>query len=169
MPFTPFHLGSALLFGLVFSSAFDLPMLLVASVVLDVEPFCILLFNLPRSLHGFFHSYVGSSILAVLVAVVVYSLRNILTKIMLKFKISQKSSFQKILFTSLIGAYSHVFLDSLLYREMNPLYPLQGNPFVGVASAHVAYTVIYGFCGLSFILSIILYLYKIGRGTAVLD
>ena len=169
MPFTPFHLGPALLFGLVFSSIFDLLTLLIASVIPDVEPFCILLFNLPGPLHGFFHSYVGSSILAVLVAVVAYSLRNILTKIMLKFKISQKSSFQKILFTSLIGAYSHVFLDSFLYREMNPLYPLQGNPFVGVASAHVAYTAVYGFCGLSFILGIILYLYKISRGPAVLD
>jgi membrane-bound metal-dependent hydrolase YbcI (DUF457 family) len=92
------------------------------------------------------------------VAVVVYSLRNMLTKIMLKFRISQKSSFEKILFTSLIGAYSRVFLDSLLYREMNLLYPLQGNPFVGVASAHVAYPVVHGFCGLSFIFGIISYL-----------
>jgi len=140
-----------------------------ASVIPDEEPFCILLFNLPGSLHDFSHSYVGSSILTVPVAVVVYSLRTILTKIMLELRSSQKSSFQKILFTSLIGAYSHVFLHSLLYREMNPFYPLQCNPFVGVASAHAAYTVVHGFFGLSFILGIIVYLCKISRGTAVLD
>jgi membrane-bound metal-dependent hydrolase YbcI (DUF457 family) len=167
MPFTPFHLGPALLFGLAFSSIFDLLTLLIASVIPDIEPICILLFNLPGPLHGFFHSYVGASTLAVLVAVVVYLLRHILTKIMLKFKVSQKSSFQKIVFTSFTGAYFHVFLDSLLYREMTPLYPLQGNPFVGVASTHVAYMAVYGFCSISFIFGIIIYFYKISRGTAV--
>ena len=169
MPFTLFHLGPTLLFGLAFSSIFDLLTLLIASVIPDVEPFCILLFNLSGPLHGFFNSYVGSSILAVSVAVGVYLLRAILTKIMQKFRVSQKPSFKKILFTSFIGAYSHVFLDSILYGEMNPLYPLQGNPFVGIASVHVTYLAVYGFCSISFIFGVILYLYKISRETTVLD
>jgi hypothetical protein len=95
MPFTPFHLGPALLFGLAFSSIFDFLTLLIASVIPDVEPFCILLFNLSGLLHGFFHSYVGASILTVSVAVGVYLLRGTLTKIMQKFRVSQKSSFKK--------------------------------------------------------------------------
>ena len=168
MPFTPFHLGPALLFGLAFSSIFDLLTLLIASVIPDVEPFCILLFHLSEHPHGFFHSYVGSSILAVLVAIIVYLLRDMLTKIMLKFQVSQKSSFKKILFTSFIGVYSHVFWDSLLYDKMNPLYPSQGNPFVTLTSTDVAYVAVYGFCSISFIFGISLYLYKIRRGTAVL-
>lgn len=168
MPFTPFHLGPALLFGLAFCSIFDLLTLLIASVIPDVEPFCILLFDLSAPSHGFFHSYVVSSILAVLVAVGVYSFRGIFTKIMQKFRVSQKSSFQKILFTSFIGAYSHVFLDSLLYEKMDPLYPLQGNPFVGIMPTYIADEVVYGFCSISFIFGIVLYLYKISRGTAVL-
>jgi membrane-bound metal-dependent hydrolase YbcI (DUF457 family) len=168
MPFTPFHFGPALLFGLAFSLIFDLPTLLIASVIPDVEPFCILLFDLSRPSHGFFHSYVGSSILAVLVAVVVYLLRDVLTNVMLKFQVSQKSSFKRILFTSFVGAFSHVFLDSLLYRWMNPLYPLQGNPFVGVIPTYIAYGAVYGFCSISLILGIILYLCKIRKGTTVL-
>jgi len=167
VPFTPFHLGPALLFGLAFSSTFDLLTLLIASVIPDVEPFCILLFNLSWPSHGFFHSYVGSSILVVLVAVVVHLLRDKLTSVMLKFQVSQKSSFKKILFTSFVGVYFHVFLDSLLYRKMNPLYPLQGNPFVGLIP-NIADMAVYGFCSVSFILGIILYVYKIRKGTAVL-
>jgi len=167
VPFTPFHFGPALLFGLAFFSTFDLLTLLIASVIPDIEPFCILLFDLSGPSHGFFHSYVGSSILAVLVAVIVYLLRNVLTKIMLKFQVSQKSSFKKILFTSFAGAYSHVFLDSLLYHHMNPLYPLKGNAFVGLIP-DIADMAVYGFCSVSFILGIILYLYKIRKGTTVL-
>lgn len=167
VPFTPFHLGSALLFGLAFSSTFNLLTLLTASVIPDVEPFCILVFDLSEPSHGFFHSYVGSSILAVLVAVVVYLLRDLLANVMLKFQVSQKSSFKQILFTSFVGVYSHVFLDSLLYHRMNPLYPLQGNPFVSLIP-NIAYVAVYGFCGVSFILGIILYLCKIRKGTTVL-
>jgi len=168
VPFTPFHLGPALLFGLVFSSTFDPLTILIASVIPDVEPFCVLLFDLSGRSHGFFHSYVGASILAVLVAVVVYLLKDVLTSVMLKFQVSQKSSFKKILFTSFVGVYSHVFLDSLLYRRMNPLYPLQGNSFVGIMPTYVADMAVYGFCSISFILGIILYLYKIRKGTTVL-
>jgi len=141
---------------------------LIASVIPDVEPFCVLLFDLSGRSHGFFHSYVGASILAVLVAVVVYLLKDVLTSVMLKFQVSQKSSFKKILFTSFVGVYSHVFLDSLLYRRMNPLYPLQGNSFVGIMPTYVADMAVYGFCSISFILGIILYLYKIRKGTTVL-
>lgn len=167
VPFTPFHLGPALLFDLTFFSTLNLLTLLIASVIPDIEPFCILLFDLSAPSHGFFHSYVGSSILAVSVAVIVYLLRNVLTKIMLKFQVSQKPSFKKILFTSFAGAYSHVFLDSLLYRQMNPLYPLQGNAFFGLIP-DIADMAVYGFCSVSFILGIILYLYKIRKGTTVL-
>lgn len=167
MPFTPFHLGPALLFGLAFPPIFDILTLLIASVIPDVEPFCVLLFNLSAPSHGFFHSYVGASILAVLVAVIVYLLRDILTKILLKFQVSQKSSLKKILATSFIGAYSHVFLDSLLnYPRMKPLYPLQGNPF-GHMIPYNADMVVYGFCSISFILGVMLYFYKIRKGTIV--
>ena len=168
MPFTPFHLGPALLFGLTFPPIFDLLTLMIASVIPDVEPFCVLLFNLSAPSHGFFHSYLGASILAVLVAAIVYSFRDILANIMLKFHVLQKSSFKKILLTSFAGAYFHVFLDSLLYSEMKPLYPLQGNLFVGVIPFYIAYGVVYGFCSISFIFGVILYVYKIRRGIAVL-
>jgi len=165
MPFTPFHLGPALLFGLALFFVFDLPTLLIASVIPDVEPFYVMYFHVSGyPLHGFFHSYLGSSILAVLAVAIIYPLRGLLNKIMMAFRISQKSSFKKILFTSFVGTYSHVFLDSFLYSEMVPFYPLQGNPFINALSD----SVVYGLCGVTFILDIFLYLFKIRKGLVVL-
>jgi len=170
MPFTPFHLGPALLFGLALSVAFDLPTLLVSSVIPDVEPFYVMYFQIPGyRVHGFFHSYLGSSILAALVAVIVYLLRTLVNVIIGVFRISQKSSFKKILLTSFVGVYSHVFLDSFLYGEMNPFYPSQGNPFIDVLSVYGSYRVVYGFCTITALLGIALYLYKIRKGVAVPD
>jgi membrane-bound metal-dependent hydrolase YbcI (DUF457 family) len=62
-----------------------------------------------------------------------------------------------------------VFLDSFLYEEMAPFYPLQGNPFFNSLSAFGSYTVVYGFCSLTALLGITLYFYKLSRGDAVPD
>jgi len=164
MPFTPFHLGPALLLGLVLSAIFDLPTLLIASVIPDVEPFYVMYFQVSGyPLHGFFHSYLGSSILALLVVLIVYPLRNLLNGIIAFFRIPKEFSLKKILFTSFVGVYSHVFLDSFLYEEMAPFYPLDGNPFINILSAYGSYSVVYGLCSVAFFLGVLAYLYTIKR------
>ena len=42
MPFTPFHLGPALGFGLPLRNYLHVPTFLVASILVDVEPFVVL-------------------------------------------------------------------------------------------------------------------------------
>jgi membrane-bound metal-dependent hydrolase YbcI (DUF457 family) len=161
MPFTPFHIGPALLLGLAFSQFFDLPALLIASVIPDLEPLYVMHFNISGyPLHGFFHSYLGASILALFVAAIFYPLRGLFGKVMTFFRIPRKTSLKKILLTSFVGVYSHVFLDSFLYGEMMPFYPLQGNPFINIL-VHYQYSIIYGFCSLSFLLGIIAYLIRL--------
>ena len=170
MPFTPFHLGPALFLGLLLSTAFDLPTFLIANVLPDVEPFTVLFFNVQGyPLHGFLHSYIGATILAIILALCMYLLRGFVGKIVKVFRLQQSSSFKKIVFTSFMGAYFHVFLDSFLYSEMTPFYPLQNNIFVNAFSAYGSYTIIYGFCGITALLGIVLYLYKIRKGSAILD
>jgi hypothetical protein len=169
VPFTTFHLGPALLFGLAFSSIFDLITLLIASVIPDMESICIILFDFPETASRLFPFLWWRVHTCCSCAVVVYLLRDTLTKILQEFRVSQKSSLQKVVFTSFAGVYSHVFLDSRLYRKMNTLCPLQGNPFVGIASVHIAYVAVYGFCSMSFIFRTIIYFYKISKETAVLS
>jgi len=62
MPFTPYHLGPSSWIGLILFKILDFPTLLVASVVIDIEPFCVFVFNAPWPLHGFLHSFLGGSI-----------------------------------------------------------------------------------------------------------
>lgn len=156
MPFTPFHIGPTLLIGLFLFSSLDLFSFLLASVIVDLEPFYLMTQHVSY-LHGFLHSYLGASILVIPLAIGVFSMRVWLEKILKLFRIEQKSSFQKILFSSLLGAYSHVFLDSFLYAEMTPFYPLEPNPFLNVVSS----STVYGLCGISFLLGIIVYLNRL--------
>jgi len=137
-----------------------MPSLLVSSVIPDVEPFYALTFQPSMPFHGFFHSYLGASILGVLVAAVLYPLRGVSSRIVTAFRLPHKSSsFRRLLLTSLFGVYSHVFLDSFLYEEMMPFYPLEANPFIGVASLDARYDAMYGFCSVSFLLGFVLYIF----------
>ena len=157
MPFTPFHWGPSSWIGLLLFKIFDFPTLLIASVIVDVEPFCVFFFNLSYPLHGFFHSFLGGSILSVLTAAILYLLKAKIQKIMAIFKLTQDSSFKKIIWTSFFGVYSHILLDSFLYKEMKPLYPLGDNPFFDLFSSQQ----IYLFCSLSFLVGILFYLFKL--------
>ncbi|MEE9377307.1 MAG: hypothetical protein V3V33_04645 [Candidatus Lokiarchaeia archaeon] len=129
MPFTPYHFGPGLFIGLLFLSFIDLPTFLIASVIVDIEPFLVLFFNLNYPLHGFFHSFIGGTIIALILAVIMTKIREIFTPIMSFFKIEQEISFKKILLASLLGIYIHILLDSPIYTDIRPFFPLDFNPF----------------------------------------
>lgn len=129
MPLTPYHLGPGLLIGLLFLNFIDFPTFLIASVIVDIEPILVLTFNLNYPLHGFFHSFLGGSIIALILAGIMTKIRKYFTPIMSFFKIEQEFSFKKILLASLLGVYIHILLDSPIYTDIRPFFPLDFNPF----------------------------------------
>jgi membrane-bound metal-dependent hydrolase YbcI (DUF457 family) len=158
MPFTPFHLGPGLLIGLIFFPFIYLPSILLGSIIVDIEPLTFLILGLPV-LHLFFHTFLGATILALMGALVIFLLRGIFERIMTFFLLPQSASPLNITTAALMGAYSHIILDAFLYSEMQPFWPLLGNPFLGLASS----STIYLFCILCFIVAIPLYIVQIWR------
>jgi len=130
MPLTPFHLGPGLLIGLLLLSWIDFPTFLVASVIVDVEPIVVLAFGLDYPLHGFFHSFLGGTLVAFLLAAVMSKVRASLSPLLSFFKLEHKSSFKSILIASLSGIYIHILLDSRMHRDIRPFYPLDVNPLL---------------------------------------
>ncbi|MCX6658785.1 MAG: hydrolase [Candidatus Bathyarchaeota archaeon] len=165
MPFTPFHWGPGLLFGLLLLSYVDLPTLLVSSVVIDVEPFVVLALNLRYPLHGYLHTFVGGTIVAFLLALVMSRVRGTLLPLMSFLRLEQKTSFKSIVIASLFGIYLHILLDSPLYPDIRPFYPLQLNPLLG-HSMFISFD-IYTFCVLSFIGAAIVYAARLFLGKQV--
>jgi membrane-bound metal-dependent hydrolase YbcI (DUF457 family) len=159
MPFTPFHWGPASFLGFSFFRMFDLPALLVASTVIDFEPLCVLVFRLNYPLHGIFHTFVGSSVLAVLTALVLYFLREKIKRIMAIFRLQQNSSFKKVLWSSIFGIYFHIVLDSFLCIDIKPFFPFEGNPLYGLVSPWD----VHFFCGISYVAALLLYVLRLSR------
>ena len=159
MPFTPFHLGPGLLFGLLLFSCLDLPTFLVASVIIDIEPLIVLSLNLSYPLHGYLHTFLGGTIVAFLLALVMSRIRATLTPLMSFLKLERRASFNGIVLASLFGIYLHILLDSPLYSDIRPFYPLESNPLQG-RSIFIG-SEIYVFCVMSFIAGGILYVTRL--------
>ena len=156
MPFTPYHLGPALLFGVLLFPIVDIAALLLSSILVDVEPLYVIIFAPGLPYHGILHTYIGATGIAILNAVILWFLRDWTRQILAIFKIDQNSSFIRIFGTSLLGTYSHIFLDSFVYPEMNPFFPLMGNPFLGFVSS----AIVYQFCTICLFLGLVLYLVR---------
>lgn len=156
MPFTPFHLGPGLLIAMLFFPYIDVVVVLVASIIIDLEP-AYYLYTEGYAYHGFFHSFLGCSIMAIILSMVAYPLRKTYLQILSKFGLKQETSFKKILVSALIGTNFHVLLDAFLYPEMQPFLPFQGNIFLNV----LGWWAVYELCLWMFLIGSIIYILRI--------
>ncbi|MFX0169163.1 MAG: metal-dependent hydrolase [Candidatus Hodarchaeota archaeon] len=158
MPFTPFHFGPSLLVGLLVFPLLYIPAFLLGSVIVDVEPLVFLLLGLPVR-HTFFHTFAGATIAALLGSLLLFPFRGILGDLMKIFRLPQPTTRAKLTLATLLGTYSHVILDAFLYPEMQPFWPLLGNPFLYLASSSTVLL----FCGVCFILALPVFIFQVWR------
>jgi hypothetical protein len=161
VPFTPFHLGPGLLFGLLLFSCVDLPRFFVASVVIDIEPFFVLSLNLNYPDHCYLHAFFGGAVVAFLLAFAMSSIRGTPSPLMSFLELEQKTSFKSIVLASVFGIYLRILVDSPLMSDIRPFYPIESNPllaygmFVGLE--------IYTFYVLSFLRGAIIYAVRLAE------
>ncbi len=139
MPFTLFHLGPALFFGLLLFRRLNFPTFLVANVIIDLEPLIVLVLGLNRPVHGFFHSFLGGAVAAVVLSIVMMKLDKKIQILMTALKLGQPSSAKSIGLASFAGIYLHILFDAPLYSDIRPFYPFGVNPFFGLAGAREVY------------------------------
>lgn len=159
MPFTPLHLGPAVLIGFILLRYLELPTFIVASVLVDLEPLMILVLGLPGPLHGFFHSLLGASVAAAMLAGVMLSVRGSLEPVYMFLRLEGDGRHRRFLVAALLGTWSHVLLDAPLYGDLRPFYPFGGNPFLGV-DQYLGLGV-YNFCVLSGVIGLALFISRI--------
>ncbi len=122
----------------------NVPTIIISSVIIDIEPLLVLILGLNYPLHGFFHTFLGSSFFAVFLSVFM--------KRILK---NEKTS--KILLSSFLGVYLHIIFDSPLYADIKPFYPLNFNPLYGIISVGKVYSL----CIFLFAIGFLIYIYKL--------
>ncbi|WMW26327.1 hypothetical protein RE474_06340 [Methanolobus sediminis] len=128
---------------------------MIGSIIIDVRAtYC--LFAGCRPLHGPLHTFLAATIVGLLLAWLIYSQRTWLQKVSDILRVEQSYSFNSIIIGSIIGTWSHVILDSPLYTDITPLWPLSANPLLWILSSGT----IYALCAVSFLPAIAIFIHR---------
>lgn len=135
MPVTPFHMGPGILIKSIMQGFFSLIIFGWAQVLMDIQPLLAILTG-KGQLHGFSHTYIGATLIALVSAFT----GKWLYKLLMQFADKDFTSYQKKLFdvpgqlttgvcflSAFIGTYSHVVLDSIMHADIEPFYPLNSD------------------------------------------
>jgi membrane-bound metal-dependent hydrolase YbcI (DUF457 family) len=103
---------------------------MLANVILDVEPFLVLHYGLSYPLHGYLHTFFFAFFAGILVGYVMFLLEKSLHPLYRVFLLVPNGSFglKSFLVAGASGTMLHVLLDSPLYGDIQPFYPLEINP-----------------------------------------
>jgi hypothetical protein len=136
MPITPFHFGPGILIKSVCRKRFSLTVFILVQIIIDSEVAWNAFLGHDR-LHTFFHSYLGSSAVIGIVLAFILFLRFFVKKKFIQEKwlrnsymTSAQVSFGTAFISAAIGAWSHVFLDSIMHMDMIPWYPIGSQNFM---------------------------------------
>jgi len=130
----------------------DVPVFILANVVIDFEPLVVMVFNLNYPAHEHFHNFLFGALVGILWGVVAYFGRGFLKKIMRMMKLPYTASFRKMLISAVLGVWFHVIIDSIGHSDVKPFYPSEFNPLLGIMTDSTIYLI----CMLAFIPAILM-------------
>ena len=143
MPFTPFHMGAALIVKPASQTHLSLITFGVAQIAMDIEPFIGMVRN-SDILHGPTHTLIGAIVIGFVVALVSPFIRRLILRRynqeVVVYKLGWLSepidpSRMAIWFGAYWGTLSHILLDSFMHDDIRPLAPFSDvNPLLHVIS-----------------------------------
>jgi len=80
----------------------DFATFVIASVIVDVEPVLVLFLRLNLPLHGFLHTFIGGTLVALALAVFMSRFRRRFSRLLSLFKLERETSFKGILAAALL-------------------------------------------------------------------
>jgi hypothetical protein len=153
MPFTPFHMGPGMAIKAGMQRRFSLMVFGWSQILMDLQPLFVLLTG-KGELHGFSHTYVGATLIALISAISGKYLGEVGLKIIhqrhylpIRWPVAWMSAFG--------GTYSHIVLDSIMHTDLKPLYPFsQANGLLGFISIEA----LHGLCIGSGLIGVVIFL-----------
>ena len=126
MPATTIHVGLPGLFSYYRPKKIDIIAAMLGSMIVDIDFFFFLIFRV--QIHGIFHTFLGATIVALILSFFISYYQPSVLKLKKLIHWETESNLKSIILGALLGTYSHVIIDGIIYPEMNPFFPFSGNP-----------------------------------------
>ena len=156
MPLTPFHLGPGLLIGEVFEKRVNLISIIFASILIDIRVLFCFFVGCTGRFHGPLHTFIGATVVALFIAIMVWNLKKPLKKFTDIFKIKNGYSRSSIILGSFIGTWLHIILDSFMHSDIIPFWPMKSNFLLGMISNGTNYLL----CTIALMIGLIIFTYR---------
>jgi len=150
VPFTPFHFGPGILLGLLLLKKMDFPIFVAANIIIDWRTFLVFFGLWERPLHGWVHTYIGATIMAIILGSVMTYIRPLIYGQLREMKIVQEVTKRKIFLAAFSGTFLHVTLDAFHHPYMQTFMPLDIRPLYGLMSTSEIRLVTFSMLLLSF-------------------
>ncbi len=177
MPILPAHVGPPLFIGALSGRKLNLTVLITSALFIDIE---VLFWGIQYDEHGYLHTFGGATIFGIVYGAIFfflfhrfwklryfrYSDEEILRKIRTSERKDWRYSSKCIVISSVIGAYSHVSLDWLMYDNIKVLAISDVNLFYMLTSTHrsLAIVLVYAICLFCFIFGLLFFQYRKAYG-----
>ncbi len=161
MPVTPLHIGLPGLFSFRWPQRVDVFTAVLGSVLIDLEFFVYLIYGTP--IHGQIHTFAGATLMALAIIGIALLCKGPITKVKEWFQWETKSDLRSMTLGAFIGTFSHILYDSLIYVEMNPFHPREGNPLYHQGGQGLIFPLVYAIAGFTTILLMVLYIIRYER------
>jgi hypothetical protein len=124
MPSTLFHIPPNALVAWPLRRHLDVPMVLLANLAMDVEPFIGSLLD-RQPPHGPFHSLLGGALVGAFAGWLWWRVRRPVGRILRgEYALTRSAA----VVSGVVGAWLHVLLDAVMYDHLRPFLPLATNP-----------------------------------------
>jgi membrane-bound metal-dependent hydrolase YbcI (DUF457 family) len=128
MPFTPYHFGPSGFIGLAFRKWIDIPVFILANVIVDLEVLIIPMLGLSYPIHRYAHTLLLGTAAGIIWAVAAYRLRNLFKSLMHTLRIPYQPKFWKMLISGILGVWLHVVLDAIYHPDVRLFWPDKSRP-----------------------------------------
>jgi membrane-bound metal-dependent hydrolase YbcI (DUF457 family) len=121
MPVTPYHFGPSGFVALIFRKWLDIPVFILANIVIDVEV-------LVTGGHRYAHTLLLGAVSGVLWGIAAYPLRHFFGKIMQILRLPYQAGFWKMVVSGVLGIWLHVVIDAIYHPDVRIFWPSRATP-----------------------------------------
>ncbi|MHC4434326.1 MAG: hypothetical protein ACYTBS_20985 [Planctomycetota bacterium] len=123
MPFTPYHFGPSGFVGLLLRKWIDVPVFVLANVIVDIEVLLVRVLQLGRPVHRYSHTLLIGAAVGMLWGMAAYPLRPLFKKMMHGLRLPYETSFWKMAISGMLGAGMHVLIDGAYHHDVGVFWP----------------------------------------------
>lgn len=157
MPITPYHFGPSGFIGLAFRKWLDIPVFVLANVIVDIE----VLFYAEWPVHRHAHTLLIGAVVGALWGAAAYPLRPLFGKLMHAFRLSYQTSLRKMIISGILGAWFHVLIDGTYHWDVHMFWPHRSTWLWRTVAPHLGKNQIKDICVAFFLAAVVVYAFAI--------